>query len=288
MRSSGTVSRRGDASNDAPRPPARAAASPGVVSAKPPLKWAGGKRWQVKHLLPLWRRHAWPRLVEPFCGGLAVALGLAPRRALLNDINPHLVGFYRWLKKGLTIDVAMENNESLYYLRRRRFNEILEADRDGSREAAQLFYYLNRTGYNGLCRFNRRGQFNVPFGRYERISYRHDFSVYRHLFADWQFATMDFEKIALRKDDFVYADPPYDVEFTHYAKEGFSWDDQVRLVDWLAGHKGPVVLSNQATERIVRLYETAGYRLLQLRAPRRISCTGDRTPAREVLALRNV
>ncbi|HKB08199.1 MAG TPA: DNA adenine methylase, partial [Candidatus Polarisedimenticolia bacterium] len=139
-----------------------------------------------------------------------------------------------------------------------------------------------------LCRFNRRGRFNVPFGRYRRISYRRDFSVYRRLFADWQFASTDFEKVSLHKGDFVYADPPYDVEFTHYAKEGFTWDDQVRLVDWLATHKGPVVLSNQATERIVRLYEAAGYRLLRLRAPRRISCTGDRTPAREVLALRNV
>jgi DNA adenine methylase len=254
----------------------------------PPLKWAGGKRWQVKHLLPLWLPHARRRLVEPFCGGLAVTLGLAPRLALLNDINPHLIDFYRWLKRGLRIDAPMENNETLYYVHRRRFNDILEADRDGSREAAELFYYLNRTGYNGLCRFNRRGRFNVPFGRYDSISYRRDFSAYRRVFADWQFASTDFEKIVLGKGDFVYADPPYDVEFTQYAKEGFTWDDQVRLIEWLSAHKGPVVLSNQATERIVRLYQTAGYRLLMLRAPRRISCTGDRTPAREVLALRNL
>ena len=86
----------------------------------------------------------------------------------------------------------------------------------------------------------------------------------------------------------MYADPPYDVEFTQYAKEGFDWDDQVRLVDRLAAHRGPVVLSNQATERIVRLYRTAGFRLMYVQAPRRISCNGDRTPAREVLALRNV
>ena len=87
-------------------------------------------------------------------------------------------------------------------------------------------------------------------------------------------------------DDFVYADPPYDVEFTSYAKEGFTWDDQVRLAEWLAKHPGPVVLSNQATERVVRLYTELGFTLRFLDAPRRISCNGDRAPAREVLATR--
>src|ERR1019366_7220989 len=63
-------------------------------SVRPPLKWAGGKRWQVPHLVSLWQSNAHRRLVEPFCGGLAVTLGLMPDRALLNDINPHLINFY--------------------------------------------------------------------------------------------------------------------------------------------------------------------------------------------------
>src|SRR5947207_13791191 len=75
----------------------------------PPLKWAGGKRWQVPVLRPLWQAHAHRRLVEPFCGGLATALGLLPERALLNDLNPHVINFYRWLKRGLHVCVAMEN-----------------------------------------------------------------------------------------------------------------------------------------------------------------------------------
>src|SRR6266705_3986769 len=104
----------------------------------------------------------------------------------------------------------------------------------------------------------------------------------RQAFARWDFISMDFDKVPIEKGDFVYADPPYDVEFTQYSKEGFGWDDQVRLVDSLSAHSGPVVLSNQATGRIVRLYEAAGFKLLFVQAPRRISCTGDRTPAREV------
>ncbi|HCC32292.1 MAG TPA: adenine methyltransferase, partial [Clostridiales bacterium] len=85
-------------------------------------------------------------------------------------------------------------------------------------------------------------------------------------------------------DDFVYADPPYDVEFTQYSKDGFTWKDQVRLANWLASHPGPVVASNQATPRIVSLYRSLGFDLRFLDAPRMINCTGDRTSAREILA----
>jgi DNA adenine methylase len=105
------------------------------------------------------------RLVEPFCGGLAVALGLSPDRALLNDANPHLISFYVWLQKGLKLSIKFENKERPYYAHRARFNELLAAGKHRTAEAAQLFYYLNRTGYNGLCRFNNRGVFNVPFGQ---------------------------------------------------------------------------------------------------------------------------
>jgi len=226
--------------------------------------------------------------VEPFCGGLAVSLGLGPRRALLNDINPHLINFYRWLGRGLRIDIPMSNNRELYYRHRERFNELLAAGRGQEAEAAALFYYLNRTGYNGLCRFNRRGTFNVPFGRYANINYTRDFTPYGEAFSGWEFIGDDFASIPLERDDFVYADPPYDVEFTHYAQGGFGWEDQVRAAAFLARHRGPVVLSNQATRRIVTLYRKLGFKLRYLSAPRMISCDGDRTRAREVLAMKNV
>src|SRR5690348_12134795 len=92
---------------------------------RPPLKWAGGKRWQVPHLRPLWVPHSARRLVEPFCGGLAVALGLAPERAFLNDANPHLINFYHWLGRGLVTDLSMENDEAHYYGHRAAFNATL-------------------------------------------------------------------------------------------------------------------------------------------------------------------
>lgn len=255
---------------------------------RPPLKWAGGKRWLVPFLRPVWLMHSQRRLVEPFAGGLAIALGLRPKSALLSDINPHTVNFYSWLKQGLVISIPLDNSAETYYGHRMRFNELVLSGRQESKEAAELFYYLNRTCYNGLCRFNRSGAFNVPFGRYKTIRYAQDFLRYRDALRSWEFCARDFEKVKPEPDDLVYADPPYDVEFTSYSKEEFRWEDQVRLADWLAGHEGPVVASNQATRRIVRLYKERGFRLRYVDAPRMISCNGDRTPAREVIATRGL
>jgi len=254
----------------------------------PPLKWAGGKRWQIPYLKLYWERAHDRRLVEPFCGGLAATLGLQPQHALLNDVNPHLINFYHWLKRGLSISLEMSNSQPLFYAHRDRFNELLRQRKHKTKEAASLFYYLNRTGYNGLCRFNSSGQFNVPFGRYNAIQYRTNFAEYKNLFQTWSFANVSFDRLPLQPDDFVYADPPYDVEFREYSSGGFGWADQMRTAEWLAEHPGPVVLSNQATDRILKLYSSLKYHVTFLKAPRRISCTGDRTPALEVLATRNL
>jgi DNA adenine methylase len=268
--------------------PTRSESSGNAARLRPPLKWPGGKRWLVPELAQIWSDHSHRRLVEPFCGGLAVALGLWPKKALLNDINPHLINFLTWLRDGLYVDVAMANDRELYYANRARFNELITSGRAQTREAAGLFYYLNRTGYNGLCRFNKKGLFNVPFGRYKSINYLTDFSAYRDALAHWDFTCSDFEYVPVLEADFVYADPPYDVEFTQYSKGGFTWDDQVRLANWLAKHRGPVVASNQATPRIVQLYRDLGFDLKFLDAPRMISRTGDRTAAREILASKGV
>lgn len=259
-----------------------------VDTSVPPLKWAGGKRWLVPHLSTLYEAHRHRRLVEPFAGGLAITLALQPKQALLNDINGHLINFYLWLKRGLVTPVLFRNQAESYYHYRERFNELIETGYADTDEAASLFYYLNRTGYNGLCRFNRQGFFNVPFGRHRTINYIQDFTPYSAALRGWTFENCGFENLKAEPTDFIYADPPYDVEFTQYAPDGFTWADQVRLANWLAKHEGPVVLSNQATPRIVRLYRKLGFRLRFLDAPRMINCTGDRTPAQEVLALKNI
>jgi DNA adenine methylase len=252
----------------------------------PPLKWAGGKRWLVPKLLPLWQPHAHRRLIEPFVGGMAVTLGLMPSKALLNDANPHLINFYSWLTAGLIIDIEMANDAELYYQHRARFNTLMHQGDALSKESAELFYYLNRTCYNGLCRFNNKGEFNVPFGKYKNITYTRDFTKFRDALSEWELRTGDFSGINVTSDDLIYADPPYDVEFTTYSPGGFSWSDQIRLANWLAEHAGPIIASNQATPRILQLYESLGFEITIVDAPRMISCNGDRSPAKEMLAIR--
>lgn len=259
-----------------------------VEALTPPLKWAGGKRWLLPILRDLYEPYADRRLVEPFVGGMAVALGLQPKQALLADINPHLVNFYRCLQSGLRVSTRMRNDRETYLKIRARFNHAIRTKRFSTEEAAGFFYYLNRTGFNGLCRFNSDGIFNVPFGRYSTISYTKDFALYRAPLRRWKFRCGDFEELSLKEGDFIYADPPYDVQFTRYAQRDFDWEDQVRLAHWLRRHRGPVVASNQASDRIVGLYRDLGFTLRLLPAPRMISCNGDRTPAQEILAVRNI
>lgn len=257
-----------------------------VTPLRPPLKWAGGKRWLIPKLEKLWAKHSDSRLVEPFCGGLSVALGLQPQKALLNDVNSALVNFYQQIQQGLKLDIALENDEAAYYQNRELFNTLNQKGGE-SNTIAQLFYYLNRTGYNGLCRFNKSGGYNVPFGRYKKINYQQDFLNYQPVLSEWEFVNDDFTGLKLQVDDFVYADPPYDVPFHQYSQQGFNWNDQIRLAEWLVQHQGPVVLSNQATDRIIDLYKQLGFKLKYLDAPRRISCKGnERQAVKEVLAIR--
>src|SRR5678816_2235036 len=160
---------------------------------KPPLKWAGGKRWLVPFIQEHWQRHSFRRLVEPFCGGLSVALNLLPENALLNDVNPHLINFYQHVKRGLRITIDARYDEAIYYQHRERFNELIKLQQEDSNEAAQLFYYLNRTCFNGLCRFNQSGAFNVPFGTYSaNLKYVDNFDQYQRSFEKWNFSTTDF------------------------------------------------------------------------------------------------
>lgn len=254
---------------------------------EPPLKWAGGKRWLAPKIKKIFELFPGARLVEPFVGGLSVALELQPEQALLNDINVHLLNFYWHLQFGLERKLPMANDEQAYYSIRRDFNENTKSI-VLSPIHAERFYYLNRTCYNGLCRFNKKGEFNTPFGNYARIRYEEDFLRYRNQLEDWSFTLGDFSNLELRPNDFIYCDPPYDVPFTTYSPGGFNWADQVRLIEWLKPHKGPILISNQATNRICKLYYEAGFKLEEIDEPRRISCSGDRKPAKTVLAYRNI
>ena len=122
--------------------------------------------------------------------------------------------------------VHLENTRSVYFSNRDRFNKLVARDGSETEEAAVLFYYLNRTAFNGLCRFNRQGAFNVPFGRYKTITYQMDFTDYEIALAHYSFEVGDFSAIESHSGDLIYADPPNDVEFTSYSADRFNWPEQ--------------------------------------------------------------
>ena len=259
-----------------------------------PLKWAGGKRWIVPMLKEYYqaaiRTDRDIRLVEPFCGGLSVTLGLEPIRALAGDKLVPLVNFWCHVKAGLGFNIdKWQRTEIEYYRVRERFNKISETK---SEESAILFYYLNRAGFNGLCRFNAKGGFNVPWGG-GKTNKLIPLGDYRTALARVEFTCRDFRSTLARcsANDFIYADPPYDTEFTAYGPGGFSWGDQRDLVRILADAPCSVVISNQATERIVKCCLDSGFALHYRdvrRCIRSYTTKGGKTAdrkAREIVAI---
>lgn len=170
------------------------------------------------------------------------------------------------------------------------FNHLRKNGRSDTAEAAALFYYLNRTGFNGLVRYNRDDEYNVPFGHYKQPVLEQSLIRYQTALMGkrWVMTCGDFADVPLEPDDFVYADPPYDDVFDGYTVYGFGWDDQVRLARWLADHPGPVVASNNATPRIVGLYQDLGFDVQMMDGRRASIALVAQTRPREMLAVRNM
>lgn len=260
-----------------------------VTRLPPLLKWAGGKRWLVPALVELYEPHRDRVYCEPFAGGLGAAFGLRPAQAYLSDVSPWLVNLYTHVKRGLKCDPALTNTEDCYYASRERFNALSTGTGRNTAEAAQLFLYMNRTGYNGLCRFNKRGQFNTPYGHYKQVNYATDLSAYRVLMRDWRIECHAFDHVSYSDEWFLYADPPYPETYNSYAGNAFSWEEHERLAAMLGARKGPTVVSNSADRHVTNLYRKHGFRITLVDAPRSISCKADgRKGIKEMLATKGL
>lgn len=258
-------------------------------SLKSLVKWAGGKAWFSDVIVSLFESNKKTRFIEPFAGGMSSAIAIKSEETLINDINPHLINFYKQVQNGLTVTLTMEYCKTRYYKYREMFNENIKKGEINTPEMAQLFFYLNKTGFNGMCRFNRSGFFNVPFGKYKTVNYHKDFLMYKALFEKWEFRCEDFVQIETTKDDFTFIDSPYDDSFADYSQDGFKWDDQVRTAEWAAKMEGPVVMTNKATDRIIELYDSLGFKVRVIKARRTISSKADeRKPVWEVIAYKNI
>jgi DNA adenine methylase len=243
---------------------------------------------------------------EPFVGGGAMFLHLQPGQACLSDLNPRLVGFYRFVKdspKALlsSINQLCDEFESasagtkseVFYDMRLRFNESdpLEI------ESASLLYALNKLCFNGLYRENSKGLFNVPFGhkkRFPPIDER-DFLVVSSLLSTAELITSDFS-VAVETSapgDFVYFDPPYiplneTSSFTAYSSAGFGIGHQKRLAELMQGlaDRGVRAMCSNSDSVLTReVYSSLHVDVIQ--APRMVSASSDgRKPVNE-LVIRN-
>lgn len=263
---------------------------------KPFLKWAGNKYAIISRIQPVLPPGG--RLIEPFAGSAAVFLNTTYEKAFLSDINPHLIELYRYLQKDgekfigycSTFFVPETNNQDTYYQFRRIFNGTGDM-----RLKSALFLYFNRHGYNGLCRYNGKGEFNVPFGRYGKPYFPlEEMRAFHRKIQSAELACQDFTTAMkqARPGDVIYCDPPYvpltaTANFTSYTGEGFGHDEQQQLADLAKtlSRKGiTVVISNHDTIFTQNAYSAA--RIISFQVRRTISCKGDgRGQANEMLAL---
>jgi len=268
----------------------------------PFVKWVGGKGRllsQLEPLLPPGVEHM--RHVEPFMGGAAFFFARRPRRARLSDVNAALVATFTMVRDRVEEVIehlrplAAQHDAEHYYGVRERYN----ATRDGTHgpERAAMFIYLNKTCFNGLHRVNRKGEFNVPAGRYKNPRILNDDALRA---ASWALSAAEIEHAGFeslvasaRPGDFVYLDPPYapvsdTANFTAYAKGGFGPDDQRRLrdvFDALSRRGCKCMLSNSDVPFIRDLY--ARHRIDVVSAPRAVNCNASRRGKVPEVVVRN-
>ncbi|ATM78952.1 adenine methylase [Serratia fonticola] len=261
-----------------------------------PLKWAGSKAGimaeLVKHL-PVAKR-----LVEPFAGSCSVMMNTDYPEYLVADINPDLINMYEAIRNcpaafinhaALLFEKA--NSADEYYRRREEFrgNALSPWDR------AVTFLYLNRHGYGGMCRYNKDGQYNVPYGKYKKPYFpKAEIMAFAEKSERATFVCADFRTTlaVVRPGDLIYCDPPYlpvskTADFSSYHTGGFSASDHADLTAELlrltVSPRVPVVISNSDTTAARTLY--GRFHIESITAPRAVgNRTGGKATADELIA----
>jgi DNA adenine methylase len=257
------------------------------------VRWAGGKYRNLKHILP--HLPEGNRLVEPFAGGAVVSLNVGYGEYLINDICEDLINLYQQIlhHKELFIEISSSyftprNNTAEKYLEERK---IFNDKRDMDLMRAVRFLYLNKHGFNGLCRFSQKGTYNVPFGQVKK-PYFPEKEIENFIQSRFIVECMPFTEVFkhLKEGDVVYCDPPYvplseTAKFASYDKSGFSAGQQIELARLARDAEVPVLVSNHDTPLTRDLYKDAA-EIHTYSANRSISCEGHtRKPVQELLAI---
>ncbi len=267
-----------------------------MIKYRPFLKWAGNKYYCLERILTALPNSL--RMIEPFAGSSVVFMNTDYPNVILAEENPDLINLYchlqtegpafiEYCRKWFT---QKNNHAEHYYQFRQQFNQLRL-----SRRRAALFLYLNRHGYNGLCRYNASGIYNVPFGRYVKPYFPYQEML--HFYQKGQYVTLlhqDFRKTfsLAESGDVIYCDPPYvplqqSSNFSAYTGKKFTETDQIALVNCTldAVNRGiTVVISNHDTLWTRQHYCTA--EITSFPVTRLINCkTNQRLPVQELLAI---
>ncbi|WP_428983931.1 Dam family site-specific DNA-(adenine-N6)-methyltransferase [Pantoea agglomerans] len=252
------------------------------------LKWAGGKYSVLDEVLAM--LPAGDRLIEPFVGSGTVFINAGFKRNLLGDVNPDLINLFNQLqgnpdaviKTAYQLERGCLSNEAYLDIR----DEFNGREAHAVRHAA-LFLALMRTSFNGLCRYNQKGLFNVGWNKKAEANYFpvDELAHFTAMQKEMTFMCAGFEDVIAQagEGDIVFCDPPYEplpdeAGFTAYSGTSFTFADQVRLVESLvvARDRGAkVVITNSSAPAILHLYISNGFRIAPLATRRSVSCKSE-------------
>jgi DNA adenine methylase len=250
---------------------------------KPLVKYRGGKSKEIPHLIKHIPNFT-GRYIEPFFGGGALYFHLEPKKAIINDINSKLMAFYKGVKsdfellskelqeiekkylinrrkfeelKAKTPDLRVDDeNEALYYQIRDMFNDLTEKIYSD----ALLYFFINKTAYSGMIRYNAKGEFNVPYGRYANLNTSLVTKAHSKLLANTEIYNLDYKNIfdMANEDDFMFLDPPYDCVFSDYGnaeyKDGFNEKNHTELANSFLNLKCKALMVIGRTPLTEKLY----------------------------------
>lgn len=228
-------------------------------SLNPMIKWSGGKKDEIKYIIP--HIPEYKIYVEPFVGAGALFFYLNHNQNIINDVHPELINFYKSIQKSKINDIYkyMENNENT----EENYYKIRNLDKDDKEltelESACRFFYLRKTCYRGMLRYNKKGQFNIPFGKYK--TYEYDIlknEKYEKILKNTIIHKDSFEKIFEKYNDekyFFFLDPPYDTPFNNYGFCDFGRDEHKKLFKCFKNTKSKCLLIISETDFIRDLYK---------------------------------
>jgi DNA adenine methylase len=257
------------------------------------LKWAGGKSQSIS-LIKETIGEIKGKFIEPFVGSGVVFINIDSDRFIINDSNVDLINTFRCISNESFLDklwyyfTEITNDESFYYEARKKFNETTSIE-----DKSLLFIYLNRHCFNGLCRYNKSGKFNVPFGKYKTVYFpEKEILLFKDKLKNCEVYCEDFKFMfdLAKTDDVIYCDPPYTplsktASFTSYGTNSFSEEDHIKLARCAEEAKCRVLISNHDTDFTRQLYSNAD-RIIKKEVSRSVSAKAEsRKKANEILVV---